>query len=112
MPIILTQERIKASLDEIKESLMKRFGPAVKITLFGSVARGGYGADSDIDVLVLLPMPVSTAIEEEVFDLAFDVEMKYDVVFGIIVYSREEWESPRLVSMPLHRVIETEGGRL
>ncbi len=110
--MILSQERIKASLDELKASLVERFGEGTDLTLFGSVARGGYGADSDIDVLVLLPMPVSTATEEEVFDFAFDVEMKYDVIFGIIVYSREEWESPRLSSMPLHHMIDAEGVRL
>lgn len=108
----LSEDRIKAPLDELKISLRERFGNEVELTLFGSVARGSFGADSDIDVLVLLPTPVSTDMEEEVFDLAFDVEMKYDVVFGIIVYSREEWGSSRLVSMPLHRAIETEGVRL
>jgi predicted nucleotidyltransferase len=110
--MILSQERLKASLDELKASLVERFGPAVDLTLFGSVARGSFGADSDIDVLVLIPSRVSTDMEEEVFDLAFDVELKYDVVFGIIVYSREEWESPRLASMPLHHMIEAEGVRL
>jgi predicted nucleotidyltransferase len=108
----LSQERIRSSLDELKTSLVARFGDGTDLTLFGSVARGGYGADSDIDVLVLLPVPVTTATEEEVFDLAFDVEMKYDVVFGIIVYSKDEWASPRLSSMPLHHVIESEGVRL
>lgn len=110
--MILSQEQIKASLDELKSSLVARFGDGIEITLFGSVARGGYGAESDIDVLVLLPIPVSTATEEEVFDLAFDVEMKYDVVFGIIVYSKDEWASPRLASMPLHQMIDVEGVRL
>jgi predicted nucleotidyltransferase len=110
--MILTENRIKASLDELKTSLVARFGDGTDLTLFGSIARGGYGAESDIDVLVLLPTPVSTEIEEEVFDLAFDVELKYDVVFGIIVYSKDEWASPRLASMPLHHMIDAEGVRL
>jgi predicted nucleotidyltransferase len=72
----LSVDRVKAPLDELKASLVERFGSAVDLTLFGSVARGSFGADSDIDVLVLLPTPVSTDMEEEVFDLAFDVELK------------------------------------
>lgn len=101
-------QKITIALAALKAVLWQRFG-AVELVLFGSVARGSQTPDSDIDLLVLLPGPVTTATEEAVFDLAFDVEMAYGVVFGIIVYARAEWDSARFASMPLHSVIEREG---
>ncbi len=51
----MTRETAQTALRAFKESLVRAFGPETEVTLFGSTARGDYGADSDIDVLVLLP---------------------------------------------------------
>ncbi len=51
------------------------------------MARGDYHEYSDIDILVVLPSEVNTATEEQVFDLAYDIELEYGVIIGTIVYS-------------------------
>jgi len=85
----LTENENLALLD-FKRRLQKKFGN-VEVTLFGSKSRGDYDDYSDIDVLVILDKPFSNAVEEEIFDLGFDVEIEYNVILGIIIYSKEAW---------------------
>jgi predicted nucleotidyltransferase len=99
----------EAALQELKSILVARFGGEVELKLFGSVARGDDAEYSDIDVLVLLPGHVDHAIEERVFDAAYDLELKYSVVFGIVVYDKAFWESELAAGMYLHRNIDREG---
>lgn len=96
----MTKLAIKQSISDFKQLLMERFG---------SVARGDFKPLSDIDILVLLPFDTDNSVEEEVFGLAYDIELKYGVVFGIVVYSRSFWNSPVAQYMPLHKNIEREG---
>jgi hypothetical protein len=51
---------------------------------------------------------VNNAIEEQVFDLAYDIELEYGVVIGTIVYSKEFWSSKQAASMPLYKNIQRE----
>lgn len=48
-------------------------------------------------------------IEEHIFDLAFEVGLHYDIVFGVIVYSADFWATPRARVMPLFENISHEG---
>ena len=98
-----------AALQDLKVSLVALFGPQVELKLFGSVARGDDRDSSDIDVLVLLPGHVDHALEERVFDAAYDLELKHGVVFGVVVYEKAFWDSALAAGMFLHRSIEREG---
>jgi predicted nucleotidyltransferase len=103
------RKEIKEAILELKKTLIQNFGAATELHLFGSVARGEYGASSDIDILVLVPREVTNSIEEVIFNLAYDVELKFNVVFGIIVYSIKFWESPLSMCMPIYQSIKNEG---
>lgn len=105
----MTRESIKAATQEFKRRLVQAFGPEATVSLFGSAARGDYREFSDIDVLILLPFDPDIGTEERVFDLAYDVELEYGVVFGVLVYSRTFWNSEIARVMPLHKNIEREG---
>ena len=98
----------KNALQAFKEMLLKRFSDA-EIILYGSKVRGDYDKESDIDLLVLLESPVTTAIEEEVFHISYEIELKYDVVFGILVHARDFWNSDLANAMPIHWNIDKEG---
>ncbi len=102
----------QTALDALKCKITEHYGPECNIFLFGSAARGDDGVYSDIDVLVLLPVKVDAAREEHIFDLAFEVGLEYDMVFGVIVYSKNYWETPRARVMPLYQNIRREGIRL
>lgn len=58
------------------------------------------------------PQEVDISLEEQVFDLAFEVGLEYDIVFGVIVYSRRFWKTPRAAVMPLYESINREGIRI
>jgi predicted nucleotidyltransferase len=100
---------IASAIQELKLSLVTLFGLEVELKLFGSFARGDDREYSDIDVLVLFPGQVNHTIEEKVFDTAYDLELKYGVVFGIIVYEKAFWNSDLATTMFLHQNIEREG---
>ena len=50
-------DEIEARLRDLKPELERRFGMR-RIGVFGSVARGEEGADSDVDILVELAEPI------------------------------------------------------
>lgn len=77
--------------------------------LFGSKARGDAVEFSDIDVLVLLNRKIDNSLEEEIFSTAFKIELKNDVVFGIVVYSKQFWNSELGKAMPLRWNIDKDG---
>lgn len=55
-------------------------GNLVEVRLFGSEARGEATAESDIDVLVVVrPDEERVALEDRIIDLAFDVNVEFDV---------------------------------
>ena len=105
-------KNIKKAIAELKQILAHHFGGGVELYLFGSVARNDHTIDSDIDVLVLFPGLVNRVLEEEVIDLAYDVELKYNVVFGIVVYSKEFWSSAKAQVMPFYRNLQNEALRI
>jgi len=105
----MTKEDIKTAVREFKTRLIDKFGAETEVYIFGSAARGDYGAYSDIDILVLLPFEPNNSIEEQVFDIGYDIELEYGVVFGIIVYPKTFWNSEIASSMPLYKNIKREG---
>jgi len=108
----MNQEDIENALPDLKSRLRNRFGRGVELYLFGSVARGDYDEESDIDVLVLIPGVVNNSIEEEISDEAFEVGLNNDVVFGTIVYSCDFWKTERARVMPLYVNIQEESVKL
>lgn len=100
---------ITLALNAFRKRLAAAFGSEAEIYLFGSVARGNYDVDSDIDILVLLPFEPNNSTEEQVFDLGYEVGLEYGVVFGIVVYSKAFWGSARAKAMPLYQSVSREG---
>lgn len=100
------------AITALKNKLLEKFGASIEVYLFGSAARGDAKQGSDIDVLVLFPGKVNNALEEEIFGLAFEVELKHNVVFGIVVRSKSFWNSGRASVIPLYQNIQKEGIRV
>jgi len=96
------------SIFELKKRLKEEF-PDVGIILYGSKARGDAEESSDIDLLILLDREMTSKLKERTIGIAYDIELKYDVVFSIIVENRKFWNSPPAKTMPLHWNIDKEG---
>ncbi len=106
MPATLSDNETLA-IEEFRKKILARFG-ITDIILFGSKARGEENRYSDIDILVLLEQEPNISIEEEIIDIGFDIELKYDVVLGILVHSKAFWNSKGIL-MPIHKEIERDG---
>lgn len=82
-------EEIEAAIDEMVRRIVEEFDPE-RIVLFGSHARGDAGPDSDVDLLVVMPVKGSKRdMEIEVGVALHDIRIPKD----IIVASPQEIES-------------------
>jgi len=108
----MNRKIINRSISELKKILLSRFGKEIELYLFGSVARNEFGGESDIDILVLLPGGDNMSLKKEVVDLAYDIELKYNIVFGIVICSIEFWRSEKAAVMPFHRNLQREALRI
>jgi len=98
----------KKALLELKKILFKSFSVS-GIILYGSKARGDFDEESDIDILIILNNKVDDNIREKIFSMSFKIEIKYDVIFGILVESEDFWNSPIAEAMPVYGNISREG---
>lgn len=80
----------------------------MRAVLFGSVARGAFGDESDIDVLVLMDR-LDTDTKWAMWGVAARVSLDFDVILDPHVYSRELWDSLCAQGRALCRNIEREG---
>ena len=78
--------------------------------MYGSYARGDYTENSDIDILILVDIS-ETKIkqsENQIYDGAFDLELKYGKVLSPIIKNQdffEYWAD----ALPFYRTIKKEG---
>jgi len=108
----MLKPEIKKAIMELKNKIQERFDPDAEIILFGSAARDESTGASDIDLLIIVSGELTNSIEESIFSDAYDIELGNGVVFGIVVYSREFWDSPLASAMPLYQNIAREGIRV
>lgn len=94
------KERLEKCLDLIVDQL-KKMG-ALKIILFGSLARGEVDVHSDIDLFVIMP---STKSGKEWMSIVYgNIERK--VASNILVYNLEEFQEKLSSSSFLQNVIK------
>ena len=99
-----------AALEAFQRELRTKFG-LIDLRLFGSKARGDATEDSDIDVMIELEL-YTPAIESEIDDLIFSLNLTYDTFISATIFSRDELENGPLSESPLYKAVEREGVRL
>ena len=82
----------------------------VGIFLYGSYARGDYDEDSDIDIMILVASMEEEIkqLENNIYDAAFDLELKYGKVFSPVIKNHEFFEYWS-DTLPFYRNIKMEG---
>lgn len=81
--------------DTFTRRVRDRLGDSIdSVLLYGSVARGEErGVRSDVDLIVILSDTVDEkALEADVRDLAYEVELEHGVVLSLIVLTASEYE--------------------
>ena len=79
--------------------------------LFGSKARGEGDAEFDIDLLVLVK-DAATVPRSELWRIAFDISLGFNVVLSPRVFDEARWAETRRIRVPLYRAIVSDSIRL
>ena len=107
-PKTITRQQ-RAAVEELVRRLHFHYPGRILLTaLFGSVARGDFAADSDIDVLVVADQ-VDTDFKWDVWGVGSEVSLEFDVIFNLHVYSHAQWANLRARRQTLWRNVEREG---
>ena len=111
----------RAAIMEYVARIRNRFPDCIlAVTLFGSKVRGDTDAESDIDLLVLVDAESTRDVchsarsypndfRSELWRIAFDVSLDYDVVLSPRVFDRARWAEARRFRLPLYRAIVADG---
>jgi len=83
-------------LSALKRHLIKNFGKSViDVILFGSQALGDSNEFSDFDVLIILENDYSGKDENQILDLCYDIDLKYNIFLDVHLISIKELTSVR-----------------
>ena len=96
------------AISKLKYELLKSF-PGAELVLFGSKARGDYRGFSDIDILILVDKEVDHELKDKIIEIAYDIELEHNIVFGLVIENKKSWRSSKYSVMPLFQNIEREG---
>jgi len=104
MPILSNE---KKALNALRTTLLENYR-LLDFRIYGSKAKGSDVYDSDIDIMIVLEEH-SPAIESQIDDLIFDINLKYDCFITAIFFSGKELEVGPLGESPLYKKILQEG---
>ena len=104
-------ETVKLAVSQFSRELKRMLGERlVRVVLYGSYARGDYNEHSDVDIMILTTL-TDEEIEEaetEIFDLAFDFQMDYDIDISVVIQNKERFNY-WLGALPFYSNVQKEG---
>lgn len=93
-------------LQQIKERLLCLYGERFRgLVLYGSVARGDFGPDSDMDLLCLLDGPAEGELLR-IVSAVYPLRLESDMGFHIIPVNEAEFQKAEL---GFYRIVGREG---
>lgn len=98
-------------LCEFRNKTKSIMGDSLKqMILYGSYARGDYRDNSDMDIMVLTELTDDRIIqiEDEIFDAAYDIELKYGVPISVNIKNEKHFKN-WVNSLPYYSNIQKEG---
>ena len=84
-------QRYQQAINSLKAQLLFELGDQLhSIVLFGSVARGEAGTDSDIDILILTEGPHEN--KKRIYDGSYDIGRKHQVVMQPVLFTTQRFK--------------------
>jgi predicted nucleotidyltransferase len=100
-------ENEKQALKELREELFARY-TIIDIRLYGSKARDEESPDSDLDVMIEIPI-YDRELVAEIDDIIYRINLEHDVFISALVFGRDELEEGPMSEAPIYKVIQREG---
>ncbi len=95
---------------ELKKRLQEQYGDRlVRFMVFGSYARGEQTPESDIDIFVTLHGTVDGKTEFAIWDISYEIELEFDVILNVKVYSEEDIQHTIIGATPFVETVLEEG---
>ena len=99
----------KEMFDDIVRAILSVVGDdAVKIILYGSVARGDNTWESDVDIALVIHGELDRRTDRLLTKAVVEVDLKYDTVVSVIDIDAEHFSECRN-TLPFYANIEKEG---
>jgi predicted nucleotidyltransferase len=96
-------------LKELKHGMENQLGDRlVKMVVFGSRARGDFGAESDTDIAIIV-RELSRELKYQILDTVADIEMEFVIPLSVVVFSESEFERLKKRERRIALDIEKEG---
>jgi len=102
----MMDKHTKQILFDLKSKILENY-KLVEMRLFGSTARGDRHIHSDIDIFVRI-INADRIIEEGIFDLAYEIELKHNCLIDIFVFDDKKLKGKYLWT-PVYQKILQEG---
>lgn len=102
---------VSRSIYQFSNQMKKIFGLYLsKVIVYGSYARGNYQDNSDVDIMVLvnLPEPEIKKLENNVYDIAYEIEMDTGIDISPIIKNETQYEYWVDV-LPFYKNVQEEG---
>jgi predicted nucleotidyltransferase len=104
MKLVENEER---ALKQLRGELFARY-PIIDFRLFGSKARGEGREDSDLDVMIELPVN-DPAVVAAIDDIIYRINLDHDVFISAVFFGKDEIEDGPMSEAPIYKVIQQEG---
>ena len=101
----MTKKQLQKTIDQMVQRIVDRFHPD-RVILFGSHARGTAGPDSDVDLLVV--MPVAGSKREKQLEVRLALH-EFKVSKDIIITTPEDFEWRKEIPGTVERPAAREG---
>ena len=104
-------ENIRVIVYQFSEDVKRILGDKLtKIIVYGYYARGDYRENSDVDIMILTKLSEEEirAVKNDIYDLAFEVEMSTGIELSPIIKNEEQYEY-WVDTLPFYRNVRDEG---
>ena len=93
--VIIMPDKLEI-LTNLKIKLKNRFGNKIKdVILFGSQASDRANEYSDYDILIILNSDYDTKFEDQIIDICYDIDLKYNILTDTHILSKNELNTLR-----------------